>query len=274
MLAISFGQGNVGQPAANLLLVVGMDIVDVANVGGLRHACARNLQGRHLRFPQERQAGALVAVRSDLHKIERLVLVVPQLAPTVDQRPHFLGVQHAFTIVRFTLVPQRTTNAIRHQRRNHAVVQGQGGLHVDVPLVVLGGKGVELVGNILQSGHALETFGGGPGFNAGTAPIGTNEAYWHIGKFFVLAQVQRKEVAHGGEIANCLGGGHFPSLGGDIRFGLGGGALRDFDMANERVIAIQSFLGGVGRDVDSPLHVGLAAAQPHFTHQNIGEGLF
>ena len=45
-------------------------------------------------------------------------------------------------------------------------------------------------------------------------------------------------------------------------------------MTDQRMVAIGDLLLRIGGNADRPLHVRLAAAQPHFANNHIGIGLF
>ena len=205
------GQGNQGKPAANFLLVLWMNVLNIGNIRCQRHAHAGNLRSCQLSFPKERQTSAVVTVRSNLNKIERHRLVVPQLAPAVDESLHFFSIQHAFTIVRFTLIPERSANTVRNKRSNHGVIKGQWRLVINVPLGILTWERSEVISNIFQRWHAFETLGSGPRFDPGTAPVRADQTNRHISQSLVLAKVDGEVVAHRGEITNSLRRSNLPT---------------------------------------------------------------
>ena len=105
-----------------------MDVVVVANVAGDHHARVGDFQRRGLCLPKLRQHGwALVAIREgrNLHVIERQ-LATPELTPALDERLHLLGVELAFDVVGFALIPDRAADAERHERMNHRIVERRG----------------------------------------------------------------------------------------------------------------------------------------------------
>src|SRR5690606_31087865 len=123
-----------------------------------------------------------------------------------------------------------------------------------------------------EGGIGGERGGVHPGFDAGAAPVAADDADGHAGE---LVDVFGEVVADGGEGAGGLGSGDFPAVILDLDGGggrLGDGAL-DLDVTDQREV-------GRGGDVDrgvvgvghGPFHVGLAGGDPHFAHEDVGEG--
>ena len=80
--AVSLGQRQQRQAVANVLFVLGMDVLEVADVIDHRHAGVGNgLGGGGLRLPKFRLGFGFpaVIVRRDLHEIKREIPFVPQL---------------------------------------------------------------------------------------------------------------------------------------------------------------------------------------------------
>ena len=221
-----------------------MNVADIADVGGDRHAGVRNLQSFQLRLPDSGQSGRFttVFIGSQLHKVEGHFFVVPYITPAVDQRLLFLVVEHAFAVVAFPLIPKRPPDAVWVDRRNHAIMQSKCGLVIYRAVVAFLRECVELVGDILQGWHGPETARCGPRFDAGAAPVAAEEPDRHI-KFAL--KMARKKVPNGGEVAHRLRAANQPTIGGDISLFLGARPVRNLDVTNQWMLGISDFLVGI-----------------------------
>ena len=137
---------------------------------------------------------------------------------------------------------------------------------VDFAFGILGGEFFEVVRDVLERGNALESFRGGPWFDTGAAPVGSNQAN---GNIQLLLDSKGEIVTHRGKIPHCLGSTGFPTGSVHIILGLVLGVVRDFDVANSGVISQSDFGRGVIGDVDGPFHIRLARAEPNFAHEYI-----
>ena len=109
---------------AHGLLVLGVNIRGVADIDGNGHAgvgCSQCLEETFT----DRRPGVGFVVRQ-LYKKEGKVTLAPHVSPTGDQRgQQRLVVQAGRPAVRvaFALVPDGSTNRIRNQRLDHAIVE-------------------------------------------------------------------------------------------------------------------------------------------------------
>ena len=65
--------GRQGEPQTNVLFVLGMNVSDVSNISGYRHAGMRNLESFQLSLPNSRQARIIIPTvteRGQLNIIE------------------------------------------------------------------------------------------------------------------------------------------------------------------------------------------------------------
>ena len=222
-----------------------MNVADIADVGGDRHAGVRNLQSFQLRLPDSGQSGRFTAVfvGRQLHEVERHFFVVPDITPTVDQSLLFLVVEHPFPVVALALIPERAPDAVRVDRRNHAVMQRERRLVIDGPVVTFLRKRIEFVSVILlEFWYRLETARCGPRFDAGAAPVAAEEPNRHTN--FAL-KMARKKVPNGGEVAHRLRAANQPTVGGDISLFLVARPVRNLDVTNQRMLGISDFLVGI-----------------------------
>src|SRR5512133_2995554 len=108
----------------DLLFVGRVNVLEVAYVIDDRHATVRDCGGRGgLCLPEfaDHLGVAAVIVGGDLDKVEGQVVVLPDIAPTADQRLHSFGVEHSFAAVGFALVPDCTPDRKRMDGVDHAV---------------------------------------------------------------------------------------------------------------------------------------------------------
>ena len=125
------------------MLVSRVDVLDVADVGGHRHAGVGKRKCRGLRLPGFGQASRVtipVAVRGQLHEQEGEIALVPVLSPVGDHGREELFVLLCPAGVRFTLIPDRPADAEGDDRVEHPVVEIRGLVGV---LGIEGGRSFE-----------------------------------------------------------------------------------------------------------------------------------
>ena len=309
--AVGLGEGHEGQAVPHLLLLAGMDVGQVADVEGDGHAGVGDGEALGLPHPDLGQLGGLVAiaVRRQLHEVEREVPLAPEVAPAPDQGLLLLEVELAVHAVGFALVPDGAADGEGDEGVDHAVVEpgvarvgiggqevGAYGRHLGGELVLLGGgprghgPGIQggqvlgqlllvllrerlrekhLVVQLLEGGHDGEALGRRPGLDAGAAPGGVDQPEGHLE--FAM-QVAAKEVERGGESRHGPGRADLPFGLHDVRLRRAGRRARHRVQPDIRVVGG----GGLLLRTDAPgnghLHVRLPRADPDFAHGDVGVG--
>src|ERR1700733_9123222 len=135
--AISNGATRKGEPRSHRLLVWRVHIVALANVEGDGHACIDHMQASPLAIANETPIFSRRLKARDLHKKEGKVAQTPLLPPVSDQCGEQFCIQVCAIVsaVGLPLVPEKTLDGIRSERRNHPVVEPSGypGRWVRVP---------------------------------------------------------------------------------------------------------------------------------------------
>jgi branched-chain amino acid transport system substrate-binding protein len=116
-----------GQPMADGLLLLGVNVLLVAQVGDDGLAGVFQLQGQRLGFAQLGPVALLDRLdlheRRELDEEEREVALLPVVTPVLDHQAHQVGVEVGPARVRFALVPDRAAHGVRHERGDHGVVK-------------------------------------------------------------------------------------------------------------------------------------------------------
>ena len=144
-LAIVLSESPEREAFPNALLVAGMEPIDVADVRDNGHAGVGNVHSGGLGFPELRESVihhvAAVAIGRDLHEVKGRVGTEEDVAPGLDERLHFVEVEHAVAVVLLALVPDDTADGERDKGVNHRVVKKRG----EVDMVVgIRERGAEL----------------------------------------------------------------------------------------------------------------------------------
>ena len=187
---------------SNVLLVVGMQPVDVADVRDDGHARVGNFQSGGLRLPEFGESlflAAAVAIGGDLHEVEGGVGAEESVAPGLDERLHLVEVEHAVAVVLFALIPGDTADDERDNWVNHRVVK-KGGV-------------VDLVVRIRKLGVELNFWLVAPGTGQADAIsfFGTGDTEGHgVGVARHAAGAKRVDDTHGDGV-----GAGFDKVGGD-----------------------------------------------------------
>ena len=128
-LAVVLGESPEPEAFSNVLLVAGVDPVDVADVRDDGHAGVWNVQNGVLGLPEQGESAfhaAAVAIGGDLHEVEGGVRAEEDVAPGLDESLHFVEVEHAVAVVLLALVPGDAADGERYKGVNHRVVKKRG----------------------------------------------------------------------------------------------------------------------------------------------------
>lgn len=166
------------QSSGDDLFFVGMDVVEVADVGGGNEAGVLFVL-RELVLG-EAEPVVLVVEGSELHEIDLEVRVLEFLCPAVVQCLHLVGVDLVFEAVLAALVPDHAPGGVGSEGIDHGVPE-DGGLLVEPGDGAHGHGAFPLVGDgILGEGFErrmiLVAGSRRPGVDVGAAPAGVYDA--------------------------------------------------------------------------------------------------
>ena len=176
--AVVVSEGVEGQSSGDDLLFVGMDVVEVADVGGGDEGGVLFLLGELVL--SEAEPIVLVVEGGELNKIDLEVGILEFLLPAIIEGLHLVGVDLVFEAVLAALVPDHASYGVGYEGIDHGVPE-DGGLFVEPGDGAKGHALVPFVGDgILGEGFErrviLVAGSGRPGVDVGAAPAGVDDA--------------------------------------------------------------------------------------------------
>lgn len=127
--------------------------------------------------------------------------------------------------------------------------------------------------DILECGDGGKALGSSPWFDAGAAPVGSDQADGHV-EF--AHEVAGKIVSDSRKRPGGVGRSDLPAIAGHIVLRMLGWLAGNFDVANARVLGVGYFLFGISGFFYCPFHVRLTRAEPDFADEDVfvGDGIF
>ena len=176
--AVVVSEGVEGQSSGDDLFFVGMDVVEVADVGGGDEGGVLFLLSELVLG--EAEPVVLVVEGGQFHKVDLEVGVLEFLFPAVVERLHLVGVDLVFKAVLAALVPDHASYGVGRKGIDHGVPEN-GGLFVEPGDGAQGHGAVPFVGDgVLGEGFErrviLVAGSGRPGIDVGAAPAGVDDA--------------------------------------------------------------------------------------------------
>lgn len=283
-LAISAGEGESGEALGDGLFLFGVDIFGVADVHGDDHSGVGEGEGLELSLAEEGGGVGIgaVVVGSDLDVVEGEVALVPLGTPVGDEVREEGAVLLGALDVRFALIPDDAAEGEGDEGVDHGIVEARGGAGLEGLGRALG-AGVEVAVFLAKGGVGGEDLfkvgvffskevGAGPGFGGGASPVAGDES---DGDLEFAVELLAEEVGDGAELGGGAGGADRPVAGEVVLLAEGEdlGDVAEADLGE--VCFFEVFFPVVFSEADHfPLHVGLAAADPDFPDEDVGEGEF
>lgn len=176
--AVVVSEGVEGQSSGDDLLFVGMDVVEVADVGGGDEGGVLFLFGELVLG--EAEPVILVVEGSELNEVDLKIGILEFLLPAVVERLHLVGVDLVLEAVLAALIPDHASDSVGCEGIDHGVPKN-GGLFMEPGNGAKGHALVPFVGDgILGEGFErrviLVAGSGRPGVDVGAAPAGVDYA--------------------------------------------------------------------------------------------------
>ena len=220
------------------------------------------MRGRQgLRLAQESSPGrVVVGVRGDLGEVERQ-LGFPRLSPAIDHPGEELPVGAVGRDVALALIPNHPGDAERCDGVDHGVER-------QPRLVRPPGDWFDFRGAGPEVRVAFNNAARRPDFGRSAAPVAVDEPHGHA-QFLVQALAEK--IPNRAEVKHLLRGANDPS-GRQVILRCLGRGLRYVKEPDHGVRGPRGLLLGLAQSlIARPLHVALAAANPHLADQHILE---
>ena len=126
LFSVRLGTGHQCQAMSNGLFIFRVDIISIAFINNYSHSGIRYRQCTLLCFTKFRPVRINGVWRhlhkvGQLHKIEWKILP-PVLTPVLDNQREKLTILIGTGSIVFPLIPDSTTDTVRHQRMDHSIV--------------------------------------------------------------------------------------------------------------------------------------------------------
>ena len=263
--AVGLSQGVASQSVTHLALHLRVNVLHVVHQVAGHHHAGLGMRGRQgLRLTQKGGSGRIVVgVRGDLGEVERQ-LRFPRCAPTVDHPGEELAVGAMGRDVALALIPNYPGDTERRDGVNHGVVS-------EARLMRPPRSRLDLCGRSPEVRVVFNDPTRRPDLGRSAAPVAVDEAHGHT-QLFVESLAE--EIPNGTEMHHFLGRTHHPAGRQVILRSLGGG-LGNVEEPDHGVCGLRGLLLRLAQSlVARPLHVALAAANPHLADQHVLEHEF
>ena len=271
----SRSEGPEGETITDDPFVARVDVVGFAGVHDDGLTRVRDFKAKRLTMAEPRPIARVVRVvggggkRSELDPVEREIADPEGFAPFADHGLLLVVVEFAFTGVGAALIPNGAAEAIIFPRGEHSVVHAA----AFVPIFGVRASFEELLTDFDRFRNFVPTGVGNPAVNVGTAPVGVDEPDRDV-QFFVEPNGEMETA--GCAIFLDAVFTNAPAGGGEIFLFFNRDDVIRAIEPDEGIIA-GKFLVGTGETrlpprVKRHFHVRLAAANPDFADENIGEG--
>ena len=239
-----------------------MDVLHVVHQVAGDHHAGLGMRGRQgLRLAQEGRPGrVVVGVRSDLGEVERQ-LGFPRRSPAIDHPGEELPVGAMVGNVALALIPNHPGDAERCDGLDHGVERQPRLVRPPGDWFNFRGAGPEV--RVVFNDAARR-----PDLRWSTAPVAVNQAH---GQAQFLVQALAEKIPNRAEVKHLLRGANDPS-GRQVILRCLGRGLRYVKEPDHGVRGPRGLLLGLAQSlIARPLHVALAAANPHLADQHILE---